>query len=151
MAGKCIQYDPARSMRMAVRSPKPLHRVSRRFGAPLTAKLNVSEPCLRDSVRLSRGLRKKTCTGERRNHGRLDVRGQRDAHDITSDNGAFEESGERLVGTFTHDFATPGSYPYECSIHSAEMSGYFIEGAVSRRAVELRAGHAPGAGWRRCS
>jgi plastocyanin len=50
-----------------------------------------------------------------------------DSHDITSDNGAFEESGERLVGTFSHQFTAPGSYPYECSIHAAMMSGYFIE------------------------
>ncbi len=123
MAGKCIQYDPALDAdggEVAEAAPPGVP-----CSEPLTAKLNVTNHAFVIQCGCLEGSGK-TCTVSAGTTVAWTFEDS-DAHDITSDNGAFEESGERLVGTFTHDFATPGSYPYECSIHSAEMSGYFIE------------------------
>jgi plastocyanin len=128
MAGKCIQYDKAFDADAA--AP---HADAATDGAaaavacskPLTAQIRVINHSFVNQCGCAESSGK-TCTVPA---GTTVVWtfADSDAHDITSDNGAFEESGERLVGTFSHQFTAPGSYPYECSIHAAMMSGYFIE------------------------
>ena len=107
--GNASSTDPAM---MAARSPKPLHRVSR--VRTRTAKLNVTNHAFVIQCGCLEGSK---ISGERRNHGRLDVRGQRRARHHERQRrfrGIRRASGRNLH----YDFATPGSYPYECSIHS---------------------------------
>lgn len=42
-------------------------------------------------------------------------------HNVTFDDGT--KSTTQSSGTFQRSFATPGAYPYHCTIHGASMSG----------------------------
>ena len=64
------------------------------------------------------------------------------AHTVTSDNGAWPDSGSLATGqSFTVTFGKPGTYPYHCSIHpymkasvvvsSSAMSGGSMGGMMS--------------------
>lgn len=39
------------------------------------------------------------------------------SHTVTADDGSFD-SGQHSSGTFSHTFATPGTFTYHCNIHS---------------------------------
>ena len=41
------------------------------------------------------------------------------AHTVTSDTNLFNSGNIGSNGTFTHTFATAGTYPYHCSIHAS--------------------------------
>jgi plastocyanin len=47
-------------------------------------------------------------------------------HTVTSNTGLFDSSPEQTTGTFTHTFATPGTFPYHCLVHGTSMSGTVI-------------------------
>ena len=47
-------------------------------------------------------------------------------HNVQSEGGTFEESGDQLVGTFSETFGESGTYSYRCGIHSRDMNGYAI-------------------------
>jgi plastocyanin len=44
-------------------------------------------------------------------------------HTVTSNTGAFDSGTPQSSGTFSHTFATAGSYPYHCEVHGLSMSG----------------------------
>ena len=90
---------------------------------PLEARLVVADLAyqLRCGCREASG---KTCTVPR---GTTVIWQFADAeeHNVASSTNGFSPSGERLTGTFAHTFDTPGTYAYECSIHT-QMNGYTI-------------------------
>lgn len=47
-------------------------------------------------------------------------------HNVVSTAGAFDESGDHLVGTHEHVFGSPGTHTYRCGLHPRDMSGYSI-------------------------
>lgn len=47
------------------------------------------------------------------------------SHSVAFDDGSVA-SGAQSSGSFTHQFATAGTYPYHCAIHGAAMSGRVI-------------------------
>lgn len=46
-------------------------------------------------------------------------------HNVASQ--AFDESRPRTAGRYSVTFDEPGVYPYECSLHVSQMSGYAID------------------------
>ncbi len=52
--------------------------------------------------------------------------GGSEEHNVVSDGGGVVDSGERTGGKYRVVFDTPGDYPYTCTIHSGDMTGYII-------------------------
>lgn len=50
------------------------------------------------------------------------------SHNVTSGtaptgDGAFTSGAPQTSGTYTHQFNTPGTFPYFCSVHGSMMTG----------------------------
>lgn len=52
-------------------------------------------------------------------------------HTVTSDSGLFNSGNIAASGTFTHMFATAGSYPYHCSIHPYMTATVVVKAPVT--------------------
>src|SRR4051812_38839909 len=55
------------------------------------------------------------------------------AHTVTSDTGAWPDSGSLAQGkTFAHTFTQPGTYPYHCAIHPFMTAKVIVTAAAPR-------------------
>jgi len=49
------------------------------------------------------------------------------AHTVTSTTGLFDSGNINHEGTFSHLFATSGTYPYKCSLHSGVTGTVIVQ------------------------